>query len=103
MAVNLPANFVSAVEKVIKDVRDLKGQSAVTTPRRGLVTLVAGSATVSLPSTTANTHVHLTIQAAGGTVGVPFVFSKTAGTGFTIHSSSGADTSTVAWSAVEPQ
>ena len=103
MSANLPHDFVERVSGLGKKVRDLQGQLTTITPRRGTAVLVAGSATVALPSVTANTHVHLTIQSPGGTLGVPHVFSRVAGTSFTIHSSSATDTSTVAWSAVEPQ
>lgn len=103
MSVNLPRDFIERVNRLSTKVRDIQGQLAATTPRRGTAVLAAGTVTVALPSVTANTHVHLTIQAPGGTLGVPHVFSRTPGTGFTIHSSSATDTSTVAWSAVEPQ
>lgn len=103
MPPNLPANSETSREQLLKKVRDLEGQFSAVTPRRGTATLAAGAATVALASVTANTHIMITIQAPGGTLGIPHVFSRIAGTSFTIHSSSGADTSTVAWSAVEPQ
>lgn len=103
MSVNLPKDFVDFVTRLGKKVRDLEGLVTVTTPRRGTVALVAGAATVALPSVTANTQFQLTIQAPGGTIGVPHVFSRVVGTSFTIHSSSATDTSTVGWAAVEPQ
>lgn len=103
MGANLPTDFVDLVKRLGAKVRDMQGQLALVTARRGTVVLSAGAATVALPSVTAATHIHLTIQAPGGTVGAVYVFSRTAGTSFTIHSTSGTDTSTVAWSAVEPQ
>lgn len=103
MAANLPRNLETLIERLIGRVRDLDGYVSSQTPRTGTVALVAGAATVTLPSTTARTLIQLTIQAPGGTVGTPHVFSRVAGTSFTIHSSSGTDTSTVGWSAVEPR
>lgn len=103
MPANLPGNFQTILDRMRDRLAELRGQITVITPRRGTVVLSAGAATVALPSVTAATHIHLTIQAPGGALGVPHVFSRTVGTSFTIHSSSGTDTSTVAWAAVEPQ
>lgn len=67
----------------------------------GVATLVAGTVAVSHPWVTANTRVILTRQAAGGTPGHLSV-ARVPGASFTINSSSGADTSTVAWLLIEP-
>jgi hypothetical protein len=103
VSANHVQNILDDIAKLIRDVKDLKGQWSAATPRTGTATLVAGAATVTLASVTANTRIWITIQTPGGTVGVPHVFSRIAGTSFTIHSSAGADTSTVAWQAIEPR
>lgn len=68
----------------------------------GRATLVAGAATVNTTAITANSQVFMTVQVPGGSVGSPRVASRVAGTSFTIASSQGTDTSTVAWMIVEP-
>lgn len=68
----------------------------------GTVALVAGTATVSTTKVTANSRIYLTTQTVGGTIGVQYISARTAGTSFTITSTSGTDTSTVAWLIVEP-
>lgn len=74
------------------------GSAAVT----GRATLVAGTATVNTTAITAASNVLMTVQVPGGSVGAPRVASRVAGTSFTIQSSQGTDTSTVAWFIVEP-
>ncbi|MEU1037688.1 hypothetical protein [Streptomyces sp. NPDC005907] len=73
-----------------------------TNAKSGTVTLVAGTATVSNTSVTATSRIQLTSQADGGTPGWLRVSARTAGTSFTITSSSASDTSTVAYFIVEP-
>lgn len=68
----------------------------------GAATLVAGAVTVSTTKVTANSRIQLTGNVDGGTPGWLRVSARTPGTNFTITSSSGADTSTVAWVIVEP-
>lgn len=70
--------------------------------KMGRATLTAGTATVNTTAVTASSEVFLTCQVPGGTVGFLRVSARTAGTSFTITSSSGSDTSTVAWMIVEP-
>lgn len=70
--------------------------------RMGTATLVAGSSVVSNTSVTANSRIFLTSQVDGGTPGFLRVSTRTAATSFTITSSSGTDTSTVAYLIVEP-
>ena len=70
--------------------------------KQGTATLSGGAVTVSDSSVTANSRILLTTQAPGGTVGVPYVSTRTAGTSFTITSTSGSDTSTVAYEIFEP-
>lgn len=73
-----------------------------TNAKMGTAVLVAGTVTVSTTAVTANSRIFLTNQAAGGTPGFLRVGTKTAGTSFTIVSSSNTDTSTIAWFIVEP-
>lgn len=73
-----------------------------TNARMGVATLAAGTVTVANTSVTATTRILLTVNTPGGTVGTPYVSARTAGTSFTITSTSGADTSTVGYFLVEP-
>lgn len=73
-----------------------------TNARMGSVALTAGAATVANTSVTASTRIIVTSQVDGGTPGFLRVSTRTAGTSFTITSSSGTDTSTVAYLLVEP-
>ena len=63
-----------------------------------------GSTEVTVPTTavTASSRVFLTVNAPGGTVGAPYVSSRSAGASFGIRSTNAADTSTVAWLIIEP-
>jgi hypothetical protein len=70
--------------------------------KQGTATLVGGTVTVSNTSVTANSRIFLTSQADGGTPGFLRVSARVAGTSFTITSSSGTDTSTVAYQIFEP-
>ena len=60
---------------------------------RQVVTLVAGTATVADVKITNTSRIRLFMRAPGGTVGVPFVSARTAGTGYVITSTSATDTS----------
>lgn len=73
-----------------------------TNAKMGTATLVAGTVTVSTTAVTASSRIFLDNQSLGGTAGFLRVSARTAGTSFTITSSSGTDTSTVAWMLVEP-
>jgi hypothetical protein len=68
----------------------------------GVSTLVGGTVTVNNNTITANTRIFLTVQTAGGTQGFLRIAARTAGTSFTITSTSATETSTVAWLLVEP-
>jgi hypothetical protein len=70
--------------------------------RTGTAVLVAGTVTVSDASITANSRILLTANVPGGTPGWLHVSARSAGVSFTITSSSGADTSTVAYFILEP-
>lgn len=74
---------------------------AGTNARIGTTALTAGSAVVANTSVTAKTVVLLTSQVDGGTPGWLRCSARTAGTSFTITSSSNTDTSTVGWLLVE--
>jgi hypothetical protein len=69
----------------------------------GVSTLIAGTVTVSNNIVTANSRIFITSQDDnGGTPGFIRVASRSAGSDFTITSSSGSDTSIVAWELKEP-
>jgi hypothetical protein len=70
--------------------------------KMGATALTAGAATVSTTAVTASSRIFLTCNTPGGTPGFLRVSARTAGTSFTITSSSGSDTSTVAWLLLEP-
>lgn len=70
--------------------------------KQGTAALTAGSAVVANTSVTATSRIFLTSNADGGTPGWLRVSARTAGTSFTITSSSGTDTSTVAYQIFEP-
>jgi hypothetical protein len=78
-------------------IKALEGQLSSSTPRRGTAVLVAGAATVALPAVTAASQILLGMVTPGGTPGALFVAAKTPGTGFVINSTSGTDTSVVAY------
>lgn len=71
-------------------------------PAMGVATLSGGSSTVSTKIVTASSRIFLTAQNTGGTPGALRVSARTAGTSFTITSTSGSDTSQVAWLIIEP-
>jgi len=62
--------------------------------------MVAGTIAVTDPKITATSKVRLYLRTAGGTVGAPFVSALSAGTGFTIKSTSSSDTSVIAYEVV---
>lgn len=70
--------------------------------RMGVATLVAGTVTVNTTAVTAVSRIYVTSQVDGGTPGWLRITARSAGTSFTITSSSGADISTVAWFIIEP-
>lgn len=67
----------------------------------GLATLVAGTVTVATTAMSGAGQVFVTCQTPGGTPGFLRVANKVNGVGFDIVSSSGTDTSTVAWMIIE--
>jgi hypothetical protein len=70
--------------------------------KSGLATLVAGTVTVANTSVTAASRIYLAGQTPGGTEGALYVSAVTAGTSFTVKSTSGTDTSTFAYHMHEP-
>ena len=69
--------------------------------KQGASALTAGAVTVANTSVTATSRIFLTGNTDGGTPGWCRVSARTAGTSFTITSSSGTDTSTIAWEIFE--
>lgn len=82
------------------------GQLKIRSPAAGQVhgraTLVGGTVTVSSTSVTANTNIFVTCQSPAGTPGFLRISARVANTSFTILSSSGTDTSEVAYLLIEP-
>jgi hypothetical protein len=70
--------------------------------KQGTAILASGSAVVQNTSVTSSSRIFLTSQSDGGTPGFLRVSTRTAGVSFTITSSSGSDTSTVAYELIEP-
>lgn len=70
--------------------------------KQGTATLAAGTVTVANTSVTASSRIFLTVQSVGGDLGMPYISARTAGTSFTITSTSSTDTSTVAYEIFEP-
>lgn len=81
-----------------KGLRVKEGSNA----KQGVATLSAGSVVVLNTSVTATSRVMLTSQQDGGTVGFVRVSARTPGVSFTITSSSGTDTSIIAYQIFEP-
>ena len=80
-------------------------RSRISKLNHGQATLVAGTKVVNTaPATfvTANTRIFLGVHTPGGTPGWLQVSARSAGTSFTILSSSGTDTSVVDYWMVEP-
>lgn len=70
--------------------------------KQGTAVLIAGTVVVANTSVTANSRIFLTSQQDGGSPGFVRVSSRIASTSFTITSSSGTDTSTIAYQIFEP-
>lgn len=74
-----------------------------TNARMGISVLNGTTAvTVANTSVTASTRIFITNNNPAGTVGTPYTSARVAGTSFDLKSTSGTDTSTVAWLLVEP-
>jgi hypothetical protein len=70
--------------------------------RMGIATLAGGTVTVNNTTITGSTRVFVFVQSAGGTQGFLRIASVSPGASFTITSTSGSETSQVAWLLVEP-
>lgn len=57
---------------------------------------------ISNSTVTSTSRIFLTVQVSGGSVGAPYVDSRIAGTSFSIKSTNGSDSSTVAYLLFEP-
>lgn len=68
----------------------------------GTATLSSGSVVVSNTKVTANSIILVTTQSVSGTAGSVAVTARSAGTSFTLTSTSGSDASTVAYFIIEP-
>jgi hypothetical protein len=73
-----------------------------TNAKQGIVTLAGTTTVVNNTSVTANSRIFLTGQQDGGTPGSIRVSTRTAGTSFTITSTSSSDASVVAYEIFEP-
>lgn len=80
----------------------LSFRTAVAGARAGSAVLAAGSKVVATTAIGASSMVFVTSNFPGGTPGDVRVSARTAGSSFTITSSSGTDTSEVAWFIVNP-
>jgi hypothetical protein len=87
-----------AVNTVGSGLRVKEGSNA----KQGTAVLVAGTSVVANTSVTASSRILLTSNVDGGTPGFLRVSARSAGVSFTITSSSGTDTSTVAYQIFEP-
>jgi len=76
--------------------------SRVDAGRAGTAVLVLGTVNVAAPSVTAASLIFIAVQPGAVPLALPYVSSKTPGTGFTVTSLSLTDTATVAWWIVEP-
>ncbi len=82
--------------------KSIKVKEGGANAKLGIVTLVAGTATVNTSSVTNNSRIFLTNQSQGGTAGILRTSARNSGVSFTITSSSATDTSIIAWFIVEP-
>lgn len=73
-----------------------------TNANMGVATLVGGTVTVTTNKATANARIFVTRQNSSGTPGQVEVSNRTPGTSFVITSTSGTDTSQVAWLIINP-
>lgn len=85
------------VATIGKGLRVAEGSNA----RQGIATLSSGIVLVPNTTITANTRIFLTVQTAGGTQGF-LSTNRSVGVSFSIVSTSGSETSTVAWLLMEP-
>jgi hypothetical protein len=79
-------------------VRETGGNAAMGTATLNGTTAV----TIANTRVTNSSRIFLTIQDPDGTPGAPYVSNRVSGVSFSIKSTSGSDTSTVAWHIIEP-
>jgi hypothetical protein len=101
LRINATQVMVSSADLVVNTVGNGLQIKSGTHGRIGTAVLVGGTVTVANTSVTATTRIFLTSNTDGGTPGWLRVSAKVNGTSFTITSSSGTDTSTVAWVLIE--
>ena len=83
--------------------KSIEVQESGTNDYMGVATLLGGTVLVSTTRVAANSRILLTSQVDGtGSEGFLRILSRTAGTSFTIASSSGSDNATVAWLILNP-
>lgn len=92
----LPGNLIAGTVGAGLEVKE--GSNA----KQGTATLVGGTVVVSNNSVTANSRIFLSGQNSSGTAGALTVSARTAGTSFTILSTSNTDTRLVAYEIFEP-
>lgn len=73
-----------------------------TNAKMGTSSLVAGSVVVNTTAVTASSRIFLTPQNTSGTAGAVSVSARTAGSSFTMSSTSSTDTRSIAWLIIEP-
>lgn len=73
-----------------------------TNAKMGTSSLVAGTVVVNTTAVTASSRIFLTPQNTSGTAGAVSVSARTAGTSFTMTSTSSSDTRSIAWLIIEP-
>src|SRR6266851_3264991 len=94
----LTSNSSLSLNTLARGFRTKEGANA----KQGTAVLVAGTVTVADTSVTATSRIFLTSQVDGGAPGFLRITAVTAGVSFVITSSSGTDTSTVAYEIYEP-
>lgn len=107
-AKNIELTSTSVASDINADLRfrtagaGLQFKEGAANSRQGVATLVGGTVTVATNAAVSNARVWLTPQNSGGTPGHVRVSSRVNGTSFTITSSSGTDTSDIAWNITYP-
>ncbi len=95
-------NWFKILHKIIKEMRNGMQVREGANAKQGLAVLVGGTVVVANTSVSNDSRIFLTTQVPGGTPGFLRVSTRTPGVSFTILSSSGTDTSTVAYEIFEP-
>lgn len=85
---------------LVAQTQDLLKAASTVPVATGTATLVAGTVTVSDTAITAASEIRLRCATLGGTPGALYVSAKSAGVSFSITSTSGTDTTVVAYDIV---